>query len=57
MNSQLRWCLLMCQDFNEYFSNFHNIKHNDWATIALFYGLMKYVESPKFALSLWQSTD
>lgn len=26
--------------FNEYFSNFHNIRHNDWATIALFYGLM-----------------
>lgn len=30
-------------DFNEYFSNFKSVKHNDWFTLFLFYGVMKYV--------------
>ncbi|PSN67921.1 hypothetical protein BS50DRAFT_492339 [Corynespora cassiicola Philippines] len=25
---------------NEYFSGFHNTQHNDWVTLALFYGVM-----------------
>lgn len=33
----------MNADFNEYFSNFKSIGHNDWFTILLFYGVMKYV--------------
>lgn len=28
-------------DFNEYFSNFKSVVHNDWFTIFLFYGVMK----------------
>jgi hypothetical protein len=31
-------------DFNEYFSNFKSVKHNDWFTLFLFYGVMKYVQ-------------
>jgi hypothetical protein len=30
-------------DFNEYFSDFANVRHNDWATLLVFYGVMKYV--------------
>ncbi|KAG9198760.1 hypothetical protein G6514_009624 [Epicoccum nigrum] len=26
--------------FNEYFSNFKSVKHNDWFTLFLFYGVM-----------------
>ncbi|KAF2738794.1 hypothetical protein EJ04DRAFT_560453 [Polyplosphaeria fusca] len=26
--------------FNEYFAHFENVKHNDWVTLALFYGVM-----------------
>ena len=33
-------------DFNEYFSGFKSIGHNDWFTIFLFYGVMKYVQYP-----------
>jgi hypothetical protein len=33
--------LLMALDFNEYFSGFASVKHNDWFTIFLFYGVMK----------------
>jgi len=28
-------------DFNEYYSGFVNVKHNDWLTILWFYGVMK----------------
>lgn len=28
-------------DFNEYFSGFANVGHNDWATLLFFYGIMK----------------
>jgi hypothetical protein len=35
-----RWPLIM-QDFNEYFSDFASVKHNDWFTIFLFYVVMK----------------
>lgn len=35
--------MLMCVDFNEYFSDFNSVRHNDWFTIFLFYGVMKYV--------------
>ena len=31
----------MTIDFNEYFSDFASVKHNDWLTIFLFYGVMK----------------
>jgi hypothetical protein len=31
----------MAQDFNEYFSGFASVKHNDWFTLFLFYGVMK----------------
>lgn len=30
-------------DFNEYFSDFNSVRHNDWFTLFLFYGVMKYV--------------
>lgn len=33
--------LLTNSDFNEYFSNFKSVGHNDWFTIFLFYGVMK----------------
>lgn len=26
--------------FNEYFSDFANVRHNDWATLLVFYGVM-----------------
>jgi hypothetical protein len=29
------------EDFNEYFSNFSGIRHNDWFTIFLLWGVMK----------------
>jgi len=32
---------LMLADFNEYFSRFKSVGHNDWFTIFLFYGVMK----------------
>jgi hypothetical protein len=28
-------------DFNEYFSDFANVRHNDWASLIFFYGIMK----------------
>lgn len=31
----------MILDFNEYFSNFKSVGHNDWLTLFLFYGVMK----------------
>lgn len=33
-------------DFNEYFSGFKSIGHNDWFTLFLFYGVMKYDQQP-----------
>jgi hypothetical protein len=33
--------MLISLDFNEYFSGFNSVKHNDWFTIFLFYGVMK----------------
>jgi hypothetical protein len=35
------WRMLIITDFNEYFSGFASVKHNDWFTIFLFYGVMK----------------
>jgi hypothetical protein len=32
---------LIIVDFNEYFSGFANVGHNDWATLLFFYGIMK----------------
>jgi hypothetical protein len=32
---------LTSADFNEYFSDFASVRHNDWFTIFLFYGVMK----------------
>lgn len=32
---------LICPDFNEYFSDFASVRHNDWFTLFLFYGVMK----------------
>lgn len=29
----------------EYFAGFKNTAHNDWITLALFYGVMKYVSN------------
>lgn len=37
---------LTTADFNEYFSSFKSVSHNDWFTIFLFYGVMKYVQDP-----------
>jgi hypothetical protein len=37
----LYWTKLTIADFNEYFSNFKSVRHNDWFTILLFYGVMK----------------
>jgi hypothetical protein len=34
---------LITPDFNEYYSGFKSVAHNDWFTLFLFYGVMKYV--------------
>jgi hypothetical protein len=43
--------ILTTADFNEYFSHFENVKHNDWLTLFLFYGVMKLVQAPIFLSS------
>ena len=40
-------------DFNEYFSNFKSVKHNDWFTLFLFYGVMKYVQDQLIGLAVF----
>lgn len=27
--------------FNEYFSNFNSVRHNDWFTVTMLYAVMK----------------